>query len=206
VLASEDLFLVGLGFDIAGALVLARGVLMRLPAISRLGARKAVVPLDHAAALLRSRAEAEVGVVLLCGGFAVQAVGYGLTLSLGASSPSVLKALVGVALGLASLGAGLGLAKLTIKRRLKRLALRFAQTDPTTGIAAGAPSATQLGFFGKALGYEPSADETSDDYALRVFGATSVFHDEPEPLKPEAVAMEIARRRRAEREGRAPRP
>ncbi len=202
-LAVEDLFLVGLGFDIAGALVLARGVLMRLAAISRLGARNAVEPLDNAAALLRARAEADGGVALLCGGFAVQAVGFGLTLSLGASSPSVLKALVGVVLGLASLGAGVGLAKLTTKRRLKRLALRFAQTDPTTGIAAGAPSATKLGFFGKALGYEPGVDETSDDYARRVFGATSVFHDEPEPRKPEAVAMEIARRRR-DQEGRGP--
>src|SRR5262245_54836778 len=76
----QDLFAIGLGFDIAGAFLLALGLLVSPREIAR---RSAIYPGFNSALMAsqaRDRADGEIGLVSLVAGFVLQALAYALTL------------------------------------------------------------------------------------------------------------------------------
>lgn len=87
-----DLFIIGLGFDIAGAVLLAKGLLLNTPAIAALGTWNGV---GYGATVerCRDRVHAEIGLSALGFGFALQAVGYAAVLG-GAEQTSGLREVV----------------------------------------------------------------------------------------------------------------
>src|SRR4051812_39791358 len=74
-----DLFITGLGFDIAGALLLARGLLSSAAEIAQLNTWAGVAG-GATVAKVRDRVDAEFGIAALILGFTVQAIGYVVSL------------------------------------------------------------------------------------------------------------------------------
>src|ERR1044072_4580313 len=74
-----DFFIVGLGLDLAGAAILARGLLLGSASIAALGAYRG---LSHGMTVERcsDRAHAELGLTALGLGFLLQAVGYAVVI------------------------------------------------------------------------------------------------------------------------------
>ena len=75
----QDLFAIGLGFDIAGAFLLALGLLVSSREIAR---RSAIYPGFNSSLMVsyaRDRVDGAIGLVALVVGFILQAVGYALT-------------------------------------------------------------------------------------------------------------------------------
>jgi hypothetical protein len=134
-LAVEDLFLMGLGLDIAGAFLLTRGVL-ESPArfLDSAGTYLGYNPFQLVERA-RGRADALLGVGSLVLGFAVQAVGYFAALATDGESPhGWLAAAIGVAVGAAAAGVVLALHRLLRERIairvLVHIALAFGEATP----------------------------------------------------------------------------
>lgn len=102
-----DLFLVGLVFDIAGAVLLAKGLLLSPRMLSKLNTNWGVAYGQHRDRI-DNRVAGEFGVVYLVLGFALQFVGYSLEIG-GTSTKAGGERLV-VALAMAGVAVGLAVA------------------------------------------------------------------------------------------------
>ncbi len=80
-LSLTDLFLVGLGLDVTGAWLLAKGLLISPASISSIAVSRVGGNPETARDRCSSRVDAEFGVLYLAAGFALQAVGYALEIS-----------------------------------------------------------------------------------------------------------------------------
>lgn len=80
-LSLTDLFLVGLGLDITGAWLLAKGLLISPASISSIAVSRVGGNPETTRDRCSSRVDAEFGILYLAGGFALQAVGYALEIS-----------------------------------------------------------------------------------------------------------------------------
>ncbi len=176
-----DLFAVGIGFDIAGAYLLARGLLLTPHGLwvrfTWAGAGTRFV--DEA----RDRAMAVVGLAALVFGFMIQAFGYALSLAVvPPDEKSVTSALVAV--GLATL-AGLvivGGERITRRRRLRSLFVAIARADTIGDGPAGAPTVRILVTGAPEIGVDRETDESDETYARRAFGVDDV-RTEPPPTR-----------------------
>src|SRR4051794_26231200 len=102
-----DLFLVGLVFDIAGAVLLAKGLLLSPRTLSKLNTYWGIShgqPRDR----IDNRIAGEFGVVYLVLGFALQFVGY--SLEIGGTSTKAGGERLMVALAMAAVAVGLAIA------------------------------------------------------------------------------------------------
>ena len=129
----EDLFVVGIGFDIAGACLLGRGLLT-----SALGiARRATSYLGYSGPLATSQIEdkvdAIVGLAALILGFILQAAGYAFVLSREPSEKGHLAtAITAVGLGLLAIAFVAGAWRMIRLPLAKREAVRVAQINVFT--------------------------------------------------------------------------
>jgi hypothetical protein len=164
-----DLFAIGIGCDIAGAYLLARGLLVSPRALwvrfTFAGLMTRFV--DEA----RDRVMAVVGLLALVTGFLIQALGYALTLAIGSSSDkSFTRALVALALSAATVALVVGVEAATRRRRLRSLLLAIARADTVGEGPAGAPTLRVLIHGAPAIGVERKKEESDADYARRAFG------------------------------------
>lgn len=104
-LSLSDLFLVGLILDVAGAILLARGGLISLARLEELSEQLFGGGLAPAAkeGHLGNRVDAEIGLIYLGLGFALQAIGYLLNIAGVDSGTGIDRLIVAVALALGTL-------------------------------------------------------------------------------------------------------
>lgn len=186
-LAVTDLFVVGLGFDLVGGWLLARGLIARPGIIvhrhtSYLGTN---APSAYAAA--EDRVDGQLGVASLLLGFLLQAVGYVLTLAHGeAPTYSAGRALTALALLAVAVVLALGVWRRIRPRLLHSLLVDMAHwtvtraTEPPVRQSRADPTALASW---AAIGGEARRDGEDDrTYAKRVFRLSdSDLTDVPPP-------------------------
>jgi hypothetical protein len=163
----EDLFVVGIGFDIAGAWLLARGLVagpaeIALRTASLFGGNPATT-----ASQLDDHLNGTLGVGSLTLGFALQAVAYGIIV--GQHNPSR-GDWIGVAISaVAPIAALLLFDRMTRPRRLRRLIVDIARYDLVERQMRDRPEAKTIVELATACGYpEPSVGD--QEYARDHFG------------------------------------
>jgi hypothetical protein len=176
-----DLFAVGIGFDIAGAYLLARGLLLTPYGLwvrfTLAGAGTRFV--DEA----RDRAMAVVGLAALVFGFMIQALGYALSLAVEPpAGKSVTSALVAVGLATLAALAIVSGERITRRRRLRSLFVAIARADTTGDGPAGAPTVRILVTGAPEIGVDRETDESDEAYARRAFGVDDL-RTEPPPTR-----------------------
>jgi hypothetical protein len=179
-LSVDDLFTLGVSFDLLGGYLLGRGLLASPLDIARRNTSLFGQGLNasEAASQIRSRADAFVGLLSLAVGFLLQAGGYvaliaGATVHTGATRAALA---VGLALG-GALIAWFVLQRVHQKRVL-HLAVEVARADPLSGRFAEYPDGKTLMELGQQLGF-PFVDISSgvpdlDGYGKRHFGVERV--------------------------------
>lgn len=172
-LSVEDISAVGLGFDIAGACLLARGVLLSPAQIGRSATYSGLA--SAGAVTLRDRVDAEVGVSLLVLGFVLQAIGYvaqeaGMAAGPDGADAAVLFAVITAV----SVAAGFATYRLLAPLRMKRVALAAALSHS----APDEPDGKWLMYWGGAIGETAHPGETQGAYAMRVWGVSGVSDSE----------------------------
>ena len=181
VLQVTDLFAVGIGFDIAGAYLLARGLLISPHGLwvrfTIAGAGTRFV--DEA----KDRVMAVVGLGALASGFMIQAFGYALSLAVEPpNDKSITSALVAVALATLAALLIIGAEAITRVRRLRSLFMAIACADTVGDGPAGAPTVRILVVGAPEIGVQRENGEPDEDYARRAFGVDQV-RTEPPPTR-----------------------
>jgi hypothetical protein len=155
-LSVDDAFTVGVSFDLLGGYLLGRGLLASPSEIASRTLRPTTwghgFNAPEAVTHIRSRADAQAGLISLGIGFSLQWSGY-IAIIAGATVDTGLgRAVLSLALSvLAAVGAYLLFRRLRWKL-VKRLAVRIARADPLTGTMDAAPDAQTLLALGRALG------------------------------------------------------
>ena len=173
-----DAFTFGIGCDIAGATLLARGVLgsdaqIAMASSARLGWN----PVDlHGR--IADRVDGSAGLAGLILGFVAQAVGYALGLGGATSRTGTQAVLTGVAF--AVVGAGLvgGGWRATRDRRLRARMIAVARVSPATGLPLPQLDVERLRAVGVLAGKPQrivdGRPESDMEYCVRVFGPDAV--------------------------------
>ena len=172
----DDIFTAGLGFEMAGAYLLARGVLSG----PREMARRAVSYYDFSAPLAlaeaRDRVDGNAGIFGLVGGFALQVAGYVAALAGGENGHGSGRAAVAAAIAALAAAVALGIWRLAREAAVRRTLVTISSFDERGNTRR--PSAARLRVFGAELGEEPRPDERTPagatEYARRVFGVVDV--------------------------------
>ena len=184
--AVSDLFVVGLGFDLVGAWLLARGLIAKPDVIVMRITSFWGAGMDPASgfAAAEDRVDGSFGVWVLVAGFGLQALGYVLDLAGGSSSAhSTARALTALALLVAGVVVTLGAWRLARPHLLRAVLVEVAHweatnvTEPPTRRDVANPSA--LSGFAFAMGERRHDGEGDWDYAKRVFGLTDADLTEP---------------------------
>lgn len=176
-----DFFVVGLGFDLAGAAILARGLLLGSASIAALGTYRG---LSHGMTVERcsDRAHAELGLAALGLGFLLQAVGYAAVIGGVKQASGMKEALVAIFLLIAAGGSVLWLCRRTHGPRMKSLLVSVALRMPTSEAelenAAPSPWANSRAMYlvglARAAGWHPEPSDQFESgihlFVARVFG------------------------------------
>ena len=176
-LSVDDLFTVGISFDLLGGYMLGRGLLasptdIRMRSATVIGANPAAMLSQIAA-----RADGEMGLLSLAIGFLLQGAGYvcliaGVTLTTG-----IWRAVLSVGLAAVAFLVALLIFRRMHRGRVRRLAVAVARVDPETGQEAELPSGQLLVAIGQQLGHPYQSGSIEgvpsdvDAYAKRHFGA-----------------------------------
>jgi hypothetical protein len=176
-LSVDNLFTVGVSFDLLGGYLLGRGLLSTPGEIARRNTNPFQASFNAAEAVsqVRSRADAQVGLVSLMIGFLLQAGGYvaliaGVKVKTGGERAALA---VGLALAVA-LAASLVFRR--IQRRLViRNAVEVACANPMTGLRDDHPDGETLVALGPQLGF-PRFIEVSKDGILGDMNAYGKQH------------------------------
>jgi len=181
-----DLFVVGLGFDLVGAWLLARGLIAKPGIIvSRNTAYwGSNAPSGFAAA--EDRTDGQFGVASLLFGFVLQALGYVLDLAGGASGEhSTGRALTALALLVIAVCVTLATWRGVRPRMLRALLAEMAHWHATSAdkppTRRPLADADQLASWAPGLGNLRQDDEDNWTYAKRIFGLSDADLMEPEP-------------------------
>ncbi len=180
VIGVSDLFILGLAFDLSGAVLLARGLLASPEEMVRQNLSWGGVSSSIGRAI-NDKVFGMLGVGWLVVGFVVQALGYLLTIERGGRSTSSSTSLA-AGLGVASILVAFGIAWILRPRLVKWQGRRAAQvalyeiTDKVIGARTDPlPYGDRLELVGRFLGYsEQSKGESQEDYALRVWGLSKI--------------------------------
>jgi hypothetical protein len=183
----EDFFTLGLGFDLAGAVLLGLGLLRSPAQIAWTGTWFGVG--DLRAAAIEDRVRAEFGGLALVVGFGLQLFGalailYGATIDTGWDAV-VVGAVTGAAGVVIVIGAYRGLRR----QRLRKLLVRVARAIPSGRSDAGEtpeesrsdwlPHGPELRKMGERAGFPAvTEDEPLPYYLRRVFDVTDYFEPE----------------------------
>lgn len=170
VFAVEDVFTVGLGFDIGGAYLLARGLLAPPPLLA---SRTASMYGSNAYAVV-SQAEDRIrgafGLGSLVFGFTLQALGYALVLGgEGTTSFSTSRGVLALALAAVPVALVVLTERLARPQLRRRLLVDVARFDVSTQQMNERPSAAVLVDFGGVLGDSRRDGEEPQEYVERVW-------------------------------------
>jgi hypothetical protein len=175
----DDAFTVGVSFDLLGGFLLARGVLASPLQIAVRTTRPTMWANSfnnaEAASQIRSRADASAGLVSLTIGFVLQAGGYVVLIAGAKIDTGVVRALCAVAVMIVAAALTYLAFRKDLERRVKRLAVDVARSNPATGKMEDDPDRGTLYELGSALG-DPEIDITPqgvpdlDGYARKHFG------------------------------------
>jgi hypothetical protein len=168
-----DLFVVGLGLDVFGGYLVARGLLVSPSALKAFGT---VAGLGKADVVdrIRNRVDGGFGLALLILGFLLQLLGYLLELNGDRSGHSIDRLVTGLLLlGLAML-AVYGLWRLGRDRLFKRALVVVAKAPALIGgqhiIEPSDKQTEWLAIYGNAAGWPRLMYESDETYVKRVFG------------------------------------
>jgi hypothetical protein len=178
-LTITDLFVVGLGFDIAGAILLASGLLISPAAIDGLGTWAGLETGDTVDRC-RNRCDAIFGVSFLVAGFFFQAVGYGAQLAGVQMATSTDRTVTAALLGIVAVTLAFGTWALLRGKALKWTIVSVVRAREGSGQPGDEKARTwtrhkagRLLDLGEAAGWPPVADDRIEDgkgrYAKRVF-------------------------------------
>lgn len=175
-----DLFVVGLGLDITGALLLVRGLLLPPAAIARLATWYGLETGDTLDRC-ENRVDAIYGGLALLAGFLLQAVGYVLSLSGVEEGRGSARVLTAIVLGLLAVTASLVVYFATHRWTLRRTLVSVAKSREGSGNLGDEKGrqwtrqkVKMLAELGEAAGW-PRLDSDKDgitaaNYIRRVFG------------------------------------
>jgi hypothetical protein len=188
----NDLFVAGLGIEIAGAVLLARGLLIGPATMASLNTWQGI---ETGAATERCRnwVDAAFGVSYLLAGFILQAAGYETELFGSTVATGACRAYTAAAMGFAGVIGAVGLWWALRNRMLKRVIVRMALATKGSGgegdeIRSGwtRRKAGLLLDLGEETGWSALPSELVEggvvDYASRVFGAeipSDLYEDDP---------------------------
>ena len=187
----NDLFALGVGLDIGGGYLVARGLIASPGDILRrtLNGEDFFLP-DVVASQITDKADATSGLFALLSGFVIQAVAYALaplTSSTPRGSPisgDLWSALLVMVAALVGVGVALLGWRLARWKIIRRTIIAIA-TDPLTlgsdfervernAVEPLLQSGTRLVLLGSQFGYPQLLEETASDYARRVFGIQQI--------------------------------
>jgi hypothetical protein len=180
----QQLFAVGIGFDIAGATLLARGLLASPHEIAIRSGTYMGYNASVSVGAARDRIDALVGLVALGVGFTLQAAGYLIELDRHVqTSPTGSKALVGVLAALAAI-AVVAVTWLTVRGRLvKNVLIRVARYAYGAADPLELPHGGMLENFGLALDEPRRETEPAVAYLRRVYGISDAFYGDEQPYE-----------------------
>ncbi len=183
----DDLFLAGIGLDVAGAYLLGRGLLTEPATILRKATPYWNFSAPVALAQAEDRVDAIAGIVVLLVGFGLQALAYTVSIGFGLGPGRGWERAVTALSASVIVGAtGLALAYATRWRRLRRFLIELARYGKT-GHRHRNPSAARLQTFGFELGKSALEKEVLPGgprlYAARVFGVLDTRDDSTEILE-----------------------
>lgn len=185
----DDVFTVGVSFDLLGGFLLGRGLLASPSQIAKRGSTRWGWNPADTIGQIQAGADGRVGLVSLGVGFVLQAGGY-VALIAGASvQTGVVRALL--AIGIAAVAAlawwrALGHVH---SRLVKRLVVNVARANPVSGELREHPDAGVLLALGQELGFllteapAPANQGVLDRYAYRHFGVERVEHNVPDTAR-----------------------
>jgi hypothetical protein len=182
-LSPDDLLTAGLGFDLGGAILLAKGLLASPRDIGRRATSFYDFSAAEAVSLARDRIDAIAGLTSLAFGFILQAlVSALLVLGLSPGSRGAEQAAVAGASAIAALGVAVGLWWAVRRRFLLRLLVKIAHFENAGSRKLDRPSARRLVFFGQELEIDLTAREILPGgyrlYAERVFGVSRTAEED----------------------------
>ncbi|TME57173.1 MAG: hypothetical protein E6I60_02405 [Chloroflexi bacterium] len=178
-LSYEDIFVVGIGFDIAGAFLLAKGLLLPSRQIMNLSATYFGFNPSEVVARVEDKISTYIGVSALVTGFLFQLLGYVLDLAFRTVSPaSPTRALLAafgaaVAIGLVRL-----IYPLVLPTWRRRLLIDVAHYDQS-GKQAHPYGAYLLAFGGKLHMQPALPNESQEAYSKRVWRVTTIIEGGP---------------------------
>ena len=163
-----DLFVVGIGFDIVGACLVSKGLLVRPEELLLRSGTFVGHNFYEVKGLIADRVRGEVGLALLVFGFALQAAAYALTVTVGRPSQGTLLGVVIAAS--ASLLLAIGLYWSIRKARLRRVIIGLAYYEwehPHEKRAL--PSARTISSLAQWFGWKKPDDQTDQEFARTAF-------------------------------------
>lgn len=170
----EHLFFAGLGFDFAGAYLVARGLLQRIPQLATLGGTMFALERPRATYAVEDRIRGTVGLIALLVGFALQAGGYVAVLLDARIHYGADEALIGVAIAIGVITVVLIAEHLSRPRWRDSILIRVARFDHEgSGALRDRPVAHVLHSFGEQLGRPLLEGESDVEYCARVFNVVA---------------------------------
>lgn len=169
-LSVEDLFLAGLGFDIAGGYLVSRGLLRPVPQLAKLGGTVWALEQSKGAEAINDRIRGTVGLGVLVFGFSVQAVAYALVLQQAPVNYGAGAAAVGLVIAFV-IAVGVPLLERVVRPCWRRrIAIRVARFDyEGSGAPRSKPLANVLLAFGEELGDPRRDEEDAVAYVQRIW-------------------------------------
>jgi hypothetical protein len=174
--SAEDLFLVGLGFDMAGAYLVSRGLVRPVPKLAASGGTIWALERPRVPDAVEDHFRGIVGLVVLVLGFAVQATGYAITVSKGRLhfQSGAKQALIGLGLALVAAASVPLLERLVRPRYRDRKLIKVARFDPSINGLRPQPLAHLLRSYGEELHTPKLGNEDDVAYCRRVFKVQAV--------------------------------
>ena len=174
----EDIFVAGIGFDIAGAYLLARGLIQSPPRILILSSSFFGFNPAQVVARIEDKVSAYFGVSTLVLGFLAQLVGYVLDLALRSAPPaSPARAYVAVGVAASAIAVVIGVYR-SLRRPLGRRAIFDIAHFGTSGKQPD-PYGHSLKALGTAFGYPTLESESDQAYAKRVWHVDKIIEGDP---------------------------
>jgi hypothetical protein len=176
----EDIWVAGIGFDIAGAVLLAKGLLLSPGKILGLSATYAGFNPHEIVARAEDRASTLVGVAALVTGFLLQLTGYLIDLAARSTPPaSFTRAAVALTIALIAIVVAVSVYSLTRPWLLRRLLLRIAAHHGLPDRQEH-PYGMYLLHFGPLIGEPgPLGHESQAEYAKRVWKVDQIVEGGP---------------------------